>query len=141
MCGICGVRIPAKLKSKTNVNFLGSKPYEELPNYMKFFDVCIIPYDQNDPLNINCSPLKLYDYMATGKPVVSTDLPAVRSFNKLVRIGRNKEEFEKQLMKAIEEQDGFLCKLRMAKAHENSWESRANDIIKILNDYFEIKQK
>ena len=124
-----------------NVHMLGPKPYQKLPEQMQSFDVCILPYRVNDPFNVHCSPLKLYEYLATGKPIVSTNIPAVADFKGLVRIAEHSEDFDRQVIKALEEHNGYLCKLRMAKAQENSWESRAGDIIKILNKYFEIKRK
>ncbi len=127
-----GLSIPISIARLPNVHFLGARPYGNLPNYLQTFDVCIIPYVADDPFNINCSPLKLYEYLATGKPIVSTDLPAVRPFDGLVRIAKDPEEFERQLMLALGDQDRDLRQRRLAAARENSWEQRAESILEIL---------
>ena len=115
-----------------NVHLLGPRPYRDLPRHMRAFDICLLPYTTDDPFNIHCSPLKLYEYLATGKPIVSTDLPAVRPFDGLVRIARDAEEFERQVAAALEEQDEDLRQRRLAVARENSWESRAKTVLQIM---------
>ena len=129
-----GTGIPLTLKSRQNVHFLGARPYDTLPAYIETFDVCIIPYDQNHPFNVHCSPLKLYDYLATGKPIVSTDLPAVREFKGLVRIAQDMVEFERQVAKALQEDDEQLCRRRVELAYENSWGRRAEQIISAIEE-------
>ncbi len=121
-----------ELEQRDNVHFVGPKPYEDLTRYLKAFDVCLLPYVVDDPFNINCSPLKLYEYLATGKPIVSTDLPAVRPFNGLVSIARDVEDFERKVTQALDERDGELRKLRLAAAQENSWERRAETVLEII---------
>ena len=59
--------------------FLGRKAVDELPDYLHPCDVCLIPYKRNEWTR-NISPLKLYEYLATGAPIVSTDIPAAREF-------------------------------------------------------------
>ena len=127
-----GFSIPKSLASLPNVHYLGSISYETLPSYLKAFDVCIIPYVTDDPVNISCSPLKLYEYLAIGKPIVSTDLPAVRPFKGLVRIAENVAEFGHQVKAALEERDEDLLQRRLTAARENSWEQRAESILEIL---------
>ena len=61
-------------RSFTNVRWLGPKPYSELPRYVAAFDVGLIPYVENDYTR-SCFPLKLYEYLAAGKPVVASGLP------------------------------------------------------------------
>ncbi|MFC1475578.1 glycosyltransferase, partial [Candidatus Zixiibacteriota bacterium] len=61
-----------RLRGLPNVRILGERPYEELPRYLKRFDVCLNPY-KNDGIAAGASPLKLYEYLASGKPVVSSD--------------------------------------------------------------------
>ena len=106
---------------------IGHQPLEILPQYLKAFDVCIIPYASDDPFNISCSPLKLYEYMATGKPIVSISLPSVLEYSKVVFIGRNYNEFEKSIRLALEE-NGQLGKERIELAKGNSWNDRAGQI-------------
>ena len=70
----------AELRGLPNVRLLGTKAHEQIPDYINAFDVCLIPYVV-DELTDNISPAKLNEYLAIGKPVVSTDLAEVRRFN------------------------------------------------------------
>lgn len=117
-----------------NIHLFGARSFEKVPDYLKAFDVCIIPYDADDPFNVNCFPLKLYEYLSTGKPIVSTDLPAVRPFDGLVRIAHDVGDFERHVAEALEEQDEDLRQRRLAVAQENSWERRAEAVSRIIED-------
>jgi glycosyltransferase involved in cell wall biosynthesis len=75
-----------------NVHLLGQKSYEELPRYVKAFDVAILPFVVNE-LTIASNPLKLREYLAAGLPVVSSAIPEAARLKHLIRIGRNKLEF------------------------------------------------
>lgn len=124
----------AELRQMANVHLLGLKSYEELPRYLKAFDVCLIPYVADDPFNIYCSPLKLYEYLGSGKPIVSTELRAVRPFGGLVRIARDAAEFEREVCEALVERDERLCRRRLEVAQENSWERRVEKIIAVIEE-------
>ena len=117
---------------------MGQKPYGMLPNYLKAFDVCIIPYVANDPFNMSCSPLKLYEYLPTGKPIVSSDLPSVRDYSDVIRIARNYEEFEKEIMLALDERSE-LQERRKELAKNNSWDKRAKEVYEILGNLIKSK--
>lgn len=118
-------------RQRRNIHFLGKRAYERIPSYLKGFDVCLIPY-ANSVFNWHRSPVKLYEYLATGKPIVSTDIPAVRSFRGLVRVARDAREFEQQVAAALAEQDEALRQQRLAAARENSWEKRAEQVLGII---------
>ncbi|BBO18590.1 glycosyltransferase [Candidatus Brocadia pituitae] len=121
-----------------NVFFFGSKPYPSLPGYLKAFDVCIIPY-LLEGQNPCCSPLKLYEYLATGKPIVSVNIPHVASFVPLVRVAHNAEEFERNIEEALAEKDNNLRHQRLAIARMNSWNRRAEKALKIIERKLEEK--
>ena len=80
------------LKRQSNVHFLGHKEHKLLPSYLKQFTVCLIPYVINDRL-LAVDPIKLREYLALGKPVVSVDLPEVRKLEDVVYIGENNVDF------------------------------------------------
>lgn len=121
------------LKKTANVHWMGHQPLEMLPNYLKAFDVCLIPYVPDDPFNISCSPLKAYEYLATGKPIVSSSLPSVHEYSEVIRIGRNHEEFEKEIILALDEK-GELQERRKKLAKDNSWDKRAEETYNILQN-------
>lgn len=119
-----------KIKQK-NIFLLGGKSYDELPNYMMNFDVCILPYI---PALHTPPPTKIYDYFATGKPVVSTYLLEVEDFSNLVKLAHSKEEFISFVNEALNENDEDIRKRRLEKAKENSWFIRANEIMALIKE-------
>ncbi len=116
------------LKPLPNVYFLGRKEVKDLPNYIKAFDVCINPFKINR-LTDKVSPLKCYEYLASGKPIVSVDMPGVNSFADVLEISNNPEEFVRGIERALGEENEDKLKARLEKARENSWESRVEFMV------------
>ncbi len=125
------------LKGLPNVVLTGRVPYEEVPRYVKAFDVCVNPYVL-DGVAEHCSPLKLYDYLATGKPIVSVDMPEARKFEGLIDIARDRDEFVTLVERAVERQlsdaGDERSKQRMAEARKHTWRSRFEDVSAALMD-------
>ena len=110
-----------KIENLPNVHLLGRKPYEQMPSYLKGFDVCLNPYVRGE-LARNCSPLKLYEYLASGKPVVSVDMPEARKFADVIGIGRNEEEILQRLEEALGSgSDEALANARWQAVASHSW--------------------
>src|SRR5262249_23109902 len=87
------VAVPGEsLPRRTNVHFLGQRPYEALPGYGKRFDVSIIPYRAGD-WSFHANPIKLREYLAMGKPVVAVQTPQVQAFADVVEVAGNRAEF------------------------------------------------
>jgi glycosyltransferase involved in cell wall biosynthesis len=109
-------------------------------------DVCLLPYERN-AWTANIDSLKLYEYLAAGRPVVSTDVPAAHVFGdppvtpdeRLVRIGRNAEEFIAQVAAALAEDDPEALNQRKAVAAVNTWEHRVAKIEELLADALRAK--
>ncbi|MFQ6060672.1 MAG: glycosyltransferase, partial [Thermoplasmata archaeon] len=115
-----------------NIHFLGKRPYEQLPSYLRGIDVCIIPFEVNE-ITLSVDPIKIYEYLAAGKPVVSTFLPELQKFGDRVRIAKNREDFENQIREALRE-DGALVSKRIDLARSNTWEERARRISQIIDE-------
>lgn len=88
-----------QLKGLNNVHLLGSKNYSALPQYLSYFDVTLIPFKMNDLIR-STNPIKVYEYLAGGKPVVATDILEIEKMP-FVYLSKNKEEFIKNLDLAI----------------------------------------
>ncbi|MDT7542637.1 MAG: hypothetical protein QOE33_2541 [Acidobacteriota bacterium] len=91
----------AGLGASPNVHLLGQKPHDQLANYIRHFDVCIVPY-VNNAYTETVVPTKINEYLAMGKPVVSTDLPTVREFNAKHRVLTNVPARAESFLLAIE---------------------------------------
>lgn len=123
-------RLFKRLCSLANVHYLGGKPPDALPGYVKSCDVGLIPHRLNTYTAFG-DPQKLYEYMACGVPVVSTAIPAVRRFQPLVHVADSSADFVAAVGKAVAHPDG-LATARKALARENSWEHRVREIGTIL---------
>jgi glycosyltransferase involved in cell wall biosynthesis len=128
MIGPVGAGVSAgRLKALPNVHFFGRKDKEELPGYMKAFDVCLNPFKKNS-LTDRVNPLKVYEYLATGRPVVSVDMPGVAEFRDIIETAGDYEGFLQAVERALEQEDGHKKRRRMEAAARNSWESRVRFI-------------
>jgi glycosyltransferase involved in cell wall biosynthesis len=122
---------PGRLKLMPNVVFAGPQPYRSLPNWAKAFDVAIIPYRLTRQV-VNAAPLKLREYLATGKPVVAVPTPEIQRFAGLVRIARGPEEFIREIEDALANDTETDRARRMETTSTMSWEARVNDMIDIV---------
>lgn len=126
----------ANLNKFSNIYFLGSKNYNVLPNYANKFTVCTIPFLINN-ITQATSPLKLFEYMALSKPIVTTNMQECNKY-KSVMIANNANEFIELLDKCVKlnikdnkDYFGILNK----EALENTWEAKALTIIDLLKRY------
>jgi GT2 family glycosyltransferase/glycosyltransferase involved in cell wall biosynthesis len=112
-----------KLKNLANVHLLGEKPYRELPGYLRQFAVCTLPFRMNQ-LTRAVDPVKIYEYLSQGKPVVSVPLPELAPLSELLYFAQGPAEFAEQIDRAIAENDEALREKRISFAFLNTWTSR-----------------
>jgi glycosyltransferase involved in cell wall biosynthesis len=115
-----------------NVRWLGPKPYRELPRYVAAFDVGIIPYAEN-PYTRSCFPLKLYEYLAAGKPVVASGLPELAGMEPHVVLAADAESFVAAVESALRSGEAGRAE-RIALASRNTWDGRAERLLSLVGD-------
>ena len=120
------------LKKHPNIHFLGMKPYAEMPAYLGAFDVCLNVFRSGD-LSKDVSPLKFFEYLATGKPIVSTPQPEqVLGYSDSVYIAYGERDFIAKCEEAMNEPDDKKRELRITYAHACSWDARVREMEEIL---------
>jgi glycosyltransferase involved in cell wall biosynthesis len=124
------VAVPAEsLPKRSNVHFIGQRPYAELPAYAKRFDACVIPY-RAGAWSFHANPIKLREYLATGKPIVSVDTPQVRKFEDVVEVATDRDEFLARLDKVLAGPSAPEdIARRMNRVASSSWSARADAVI------------
>lgn len=119
-----------KLSKFSNIVFTGAKPYAELPDIMRAFDVCIVPHVVTS-FTESLNPIKLWEYLAAGKPIVSTNVAGFRDFPELVNVSDSYDGFLLNLDGALNEVP-TLASARQAVAQQHSWDKRIDQVIRIL---------
>lgn len=109
-----------------NVYLLGHKPILELPACLKGLDVALIPYKINEATR-DIYPLKLQEYLAAGRPVVSAAMPAIRPYAHVIAIAETHDEFLRHIETALNDTAPERIAARQAVASANSWEQRLNE--------------
>ena len=136
LIGPIGVSDPSTnvsaLKALPNVHVLGTRDYDVLPEYMKGFDVAVIPYRLNEYTE-SVFPIKFFEYLATGKPVVVSRLPALAGFLDSVRVADDEDSFVAQCDQALAGR-GAGSEERVALAEANSWSKRVSDLMGLIEE-------
>jgi glycosyltransferase involved in cell wall biosynthesis len=114
---------PAALPQRPNIHWLGRREYAQLPEYTKGFDVSLMPFALNEATEY-INPTKALEYMATGRPIVSTAVPdVVSNFNTVVKIARTPEEFVEMCSTECLEPDEAAVARGIQMAADNQWDS------------------
>ena len=124
-----------EFKNLPNVHLPGEKPYRELPGYLRQFAVCTLPFRMNQ-LTRSVDPVKVYEYLSQGKPVVSTPLPDLVPISGLLYFAEEPEEFARQIDLALAESGDSLPRKRMAFASQNTWGTRVEAMARSLQASF-----
>jgi len=130
----------AKLRRCPNVQMLGTRPHDELPGYVKAFDVGIVPYRLTE-YTANVYPAKVNEYLAMGIPVVATELPEIQRFNAMygdvVDVANDPQGFSRAIRSALEDSSPPEVARRIAVAHENSWHARVAGMRRLIDEAIE----
>jgi GT2 family glycosyltransferase len=124
--GVFDVDVSA-LEALANVRLLGQQPYEKMPQYLHSFGACIIPFKVNAVTEAT-DPVKLYEYLIGGKPVVAVALPELEACRDLIYTARKVEDFLARLDEALSENDPQIEERRKEFARQNTWRKRYEQI-------------
>ncbi len=115
-----------ELRKCSNIKLLGEKPYDELPKYLKDFDVCIIPFDTSTDLIKATNPVKFYEYLSAGKKIVSTEIPELEPYrNEYVYMANEDEAFADYVRKCLSDEDTLRSPEECADfARMHDWQER-----------------
>ena len=111
--------------------FVGRKPYDEVANYMAAVDCLIMPWNESDWIKA-CNPIKLKEYLAVGKPVVTTDFAALEGWRDLVTVARGAEAFETAIRSALAAPGDAL--VRRLRVSGEGWDAKAELVARSMLD-------
>ena len=132
-----GGYIPGNFEDYPNVYFTGRVPYSEMPAVIKGFDVAMIPF-KKDEVSHNIFPLKLFEYLGAGKPVVATNFNLdLKDFTREeVSYSATAAEFSDALNRAIAEDSLQKKEIRLQIARENTWDERLLEFSNLLERFY-----
>lgn len=122
-----------RLAARPNVHLLGCKPATALPPYPQHFDVCVMPYSVNAYTQY-IYPLKLHEYLATGRPVVGVPVPSLERFADVVSLARDPEAWLAALDDALSAEANTAERqaARRAVAQAHDWDGLVRDMARLL---------
>ncbi len=123
----CGAR--QRLGELPNVIFTGEVGYASLPHYLHGMDVCLLPF-RVMPLTIATNPVKIYEYLSAGKPVVAVDLPEMAQFGDLVETAASHDDFITRLCNSLLAPGDAAARRRFAAQH--TWHHRVADFATVI---------
>jgi hypothetical protein len=118
--------------ARPNVHWLGPKPHPHLPAYLRYFDVCINPLCVSEH-NHRRSPLRLFDYLTTDRPIISTAIAEAFSHAPFLSIAKDNEDFRRLLADALTLKLAPDLKHRRDYIAANTWHARAAEFCVLLD--------
>jgi teichuronic acid biosynthesis glycosyltransferase TuaH len=133
--------VPAWFYEQSNIHLTGAIPYEQMPSVLKGFDVAMIPF-KKDEVSATIFPLKLFEYLGAGKPVIATDFnPDLRDFTaSTVTYCNDSASFSAAIQDALSNDVDQMKHERLATAAQNTWEKRGDEFASLINKYI-VKNK
>jgi len=128
-----------RLDRLSNIHFMGNQNYSDLPRWLKGIDVCLMPY-RLDSHAFYGYPLKMLEYFSAGKPVVSSDIPAVREYSTILRIESGVDGWCKGMKESLNENSDLKKDMRLKVAQDNTWQKRVDNIFYCLSEEMNIDQ-
>ncbi len=123
-----------ELLSLPNVFYLGMLPYEKIPHLCASFDVCMLQWKITEWIR-NCNPLKLFEYMASGKPIVSVPIREVEeNYSDLISVAATKEDFCKAIVWELENDNHPRSGARIEIARQHNWDNHVQLIDKLISE-------
>ncbi len=116
------------LSALPNIHWLGPKPYADIHNYLSQFDVCILPHTSNS-MTDNMNPLKVYEYLAIGKPVVSTNVAGIGMFRADIAIAADKDEFVRAIERELADDSVQRQRRRIDRVRNHTWMDRVDEMM------------
>lgn len=118
------------LKAHPRVHFLGGKSYFELNRYAVHYDITLLPF-RKSYMTEAVSPVKIFEYMAAQKPIVTTDLRECRKYRSCL-VAKNNEEFMQLLLRAERSaSDPAYLKILEREANANSWKEKTREVLRM----------
>ena len=117
----------SRLAGLPNVELAGEKPYGEIPSWLAKLDVALLPF-KRIPLTEATNPVKSYEILAGGKPLVAVPLPEIIAMAPHVRLASDAAEFEREIEAALSDRDPERTEARRAFARENTWARRFEEL-------------
>jgi glycosyltransferase involved in cell wall biosynthesis len=132
LVGPVGVDVSA-LRAQPNVHLLGARPYAEVPRFLAGIDVALIPF-RPTPVSLHADPIKAYEYLAAGVPVVASDLPALRRLVPLLALAADAAGFLSAIEAALADGRDAGRGERQAASRAHSWDARFERIDTLIAD-------
>ena len=126
----------SKAKKISNIKLIGEVPYADAANWVHSFDVALIPFQLTE-LTLCTSPVKVYEYLAAGKPVVATALPELQLMGDWVQVAENADQFTQHLGTAMMESDDRQRAAQRAEwVRQHDWKARVDQLEKAIETAF-----
>jgi glycosyltransferase involved in cell wall biosynthesis len=126
---------PSYITDQKNIIFLGAKAQETIPSYIKGFDVCLIPYQGEDFLKA-AQPTKAFEYLAVGKPVVTSWISEFEDHRAIIRLSHGVKDFIRNIEAALEAgKDDKMVKLYVQTAQGWTWEDRVEKTSALIRNF------
>jgi glycosyltransferase involved in cell wall biosynthesis len=122
-----------EMLSKDNVYWLGYKNYAIIPDYIKGLDVCLMCYIINDWTYYG-DPSKMHEYLASGKPTIATGLPAIKEYDRVIKIPNNRDGWIKAIEDSLEQKHQEEIEKRIKVAKDNSYTKRIEVATAIIRE-------
>jgi len=129
----------SELARLSNVYLLGRMPYSKIPQLCACFDVCMLQWKMSEWIKC-CNPLKMFEYMASSKPIVSVPIKEAMQYSDIISIAHTKEQFANAIQWELQNDTPERANKRVEIARQHSWDKHVERISELIEKAIATKQ-